>query len=213
MASEATFTRQDSAEGAVFSVRPAAKPGGLGCMTTIGYLFFGGIALIALIVGVQFDLERGVPFQMVKFSVGFSAIIWLPGLLIVWSASKGTRDPAQREAVTITVDHKGLRVGGKHFPEAEIRDLVVDIPGRKGGQGFTPLRDGMSSAQQGAYNAGAAMAVAQINSSYALMVRTKASNQFEMLAFGLTPDTGRALLRDILDELRPTDESSEKLSG
>jgi hypothetical protein len=174
VASEASFTRNDTPEGAQFDIVSASQPMGRGC------LFVGVYAICAVMIllGATFGMLVGLP--LLAFTI----------FMHVKSGDKHSRAPTR-----LVVNASGITVGGKFYPADSIVQLLLRHPNDTGGANYEIQH------KSDAAHVGAMVRTAQMNRSYALMARLKASSTPEVLVFGLTPNTGNALLNDVTREL------------
>lgn len=186
MARISVFTRKDTPHGAVFSVTPADRPAGSGCVIFVGWAF------VILVIG--WAIVAGIGSGTAFAPLVLSAILWGPVLVFVLLARKGVKDVAPRKAVTITVNREGLSAAGRTYAAADVREIVVDPP--------TPASVEVISGAGIGYAIGAATAKARKEVSYSLLVRTKASSASEILVFGLNFDVATSLRNDIWAELK-----------
>lgn len=175
---QAHFTRTDTAEGARFDIRPASKPASLTCMLIVAY----GFTAMIIYFGATYDM------------LGPFAILWLPLLAISIAATFATRDKFPRVPVTLIVNTDGVRANGAFVP----RDAIAEFALRNTAGGN---KDIWYDSRSMASTAGAAVQAAHQNAAWGLFVRLRSSSTPAILAFGLTPDTARALLNDVAEAM------------
>lgn len=171
---DAHFTRTDTAEGARFDVTPAPKL--LARRLAIG---LGVVTGLVILVGAS----------AAGGQVGFllSAILWGPLLgASLFSAAKGA-DPYPRVPTTLTVNAEGVRVGGTLFAARDIAEFIIQHPRDHGGTYVRSTTARIGDHIQNAHE----------NRSFALMARLKSSSRPQLLVFGLTYNTGCALMNDV----------------
>lgn len=182
MTTEAHFVRTDTAEGARFEVTPAPAPGAQGCFFVGGYLIAGLIALGGLSLGIAGFL--------------FSAVLWGPLLLVLWLVGKSSAEKYSRAPVTLIVNAHGITAGDRVFPAESIAELLLRHPSDDGGARYE--LESRSAGQA----IGQSIAQEVRNRSFALMARLKSGSVPEVLVFGLTYNTGVALLNDVIATMK-----------
>jgi hypothetical protein len=175
---QAHFTRTDTAEGARFDIRPASKPVSLSCMLIIAY----GFTAMIMYFGAKYNM------------LGPFAILWLPLLVLSVIATVATRDKYPRVPVTLIVNHEGVHANGVLYPREAIAEFALR---NTAGGGKDIWYNSRSMASTG----GAAVAAAHQNVGWGLFARPRTSSTPVILAFGLTPDTARALLNDVSEAM------------
>lgn len=183
MTAEAHFLRTDAAEGTRFEITPASSPRARGCVFAFGFAL---VAIIAL-----WGLSAGGIAGLVM-----SGVVWGPLLLFLWLVAKSGAEKYSRAPVTLIVNSSGITAGTRLFPAESIAELLLRHPDDDGGHHDAPL------AATGARALGQSVANSVRACSYALMARLKANSVPEVLVFGLTYNTGCALLTDVRAAMR-----------
>lgn len=182
MTAEAHFVRTDTVEGACFEVTPAPKVAAQGCLLVFGYLFAGLIALGGLSLGVPGFLA--------------SSVLWGPLLLVLRLVRKSAAEKYSRAPVTLIVNAHGITAGDRDFPAESIVELLLRHPSDDGGARFE------LESRSGGQAIGRSIAHEVRNRSLALMARLKSGSAPEVLVFGLTYNTGVALVNDVIAAMK-----------
>ncbi len=135
---------------------------------------------------------------MILVGLSASMLLALVGLLLLAFAifmQVKSSDKQSRAPTRLVVNATGIKVGEKFYPADSIRQLLLRHPNETGGETYEVHH------RSDAARVGAMVATAQRNRSYALMARLKSSSKPEVLVFGLTNNTGTALLNDVSREL------------
>jgi hypothetical protein len=179
---EALFTRTDTPQGVRFDVTPAPAVKTQGCMVMVGY---GFSALVAL-----WGLGGGIPGLLL------SSLIWGPVLAATVFLGRHLSKEPPRKAVSLLVNEDGINVGGRHYAASDIVEFQLKLPGDDGGVKYE-VYPSSGSATFGRLTAQRAK-----NRSYALMARMRSISRPEIIVFGLTWNTGEALMNDVSEAMK-----------
>jgi hypothetical protein len=180
--SQAYFTTEATADGAIFHVNPVGLIGTAVLVSGIGFLFF-----------VWFASQGGLG----TIAADAWAILYSPLALIYWIFAW------KRKPFDLVVNRRGVAVGERFFPVEDIREFNIVDPSANAYASSTIVIGGLAGVlHAGVATAGERNAEAMRRVSVSVTMRRKSISKPVTLASGLTYECASALMHDVAYALR-----------
>lgn len=190
---EASYKRDDTPDGAVFTVIPAAYLDVLSATGLPGLVV--KFAPYFLSVALTFEGLTRLDFQFIFVGLAIG------GAYFAWNRSPHHKKKRERLPQLLIVNSDGIKAQGRSVASKDIKELLLRIPGDVGVERTERVVD-TSTAHGAAFNAGANAGLEVNRRRYALMARLKSSSEPVILVERLTPYVGQSLMDDVWEAMR-----------